>query len=90
MKLSKTKLKSRAKNLLKSGRYKNYIGAARPAKSRLHKVGDLVKSIDPWKIYDHDLTFVTSVRWPGGGGYLVLDKHGVPHTTTNIRKAIAL
>ena len=86
--LSATKLAKRASNLLKSGRYKNHIGAATPAKSRLYKTGQLVRSIDPWKMYDHDLTFVKSVRWPGGGGYLVLDKYGKPHTTTNIRAAL--
>lgn len=78
----------RAKNLVKSGRYKNHIGNATPSKSRLYKLGQLVTSIDPWKQYDHNLTFVKSIRWPGGGGYLVLDKFGKPHTTTNIRPAM--
>jgi len=85
--LSKTKLKARAANLIKSGRYKNHIGNATPAKSRLYTLGQTVKSIDPWKIFDHDLTFVRSIRWPGGGAYLVLDNKGKPHTTTNIRPA---
>lgn len=86
--LSATKLIKRASNLLKSGRYKNHIGTATPANSRLYKIGQRVRSIDPWKTYDHDLTFVKSVRWPGGGGYLVLDKYGKPHTTTNIRAVL--
>lgn len=78
---------ARALNLVKSGRYKRYIGAAKPAKSKLYTVGQQVVSIDPWKNYDHNLTFVKSIRWPGGGGYLVMDKYGKPHTTTNIRSA---
>lgn len=77
----------RASTLLKSGRYKKHIGNATPANSIKYKLGQPVVSVDPWKQYDHDLTFVKSVRWPGGGGYLVLDKYGVPHTTTNIRPA---
>jgi hypothetical protein len=85
--LNATTRAKRAFNLVKSGRYKNHIGNAMPAKSRLYKLGQLVTSIDPWKIYNHDLTFVKSLRWPGGGGYLVLDKYGKPHTTTNIRAA---
>lgn len=86
--LSATMRAQRASNLLKSGRYKNHIGSATPAKSRMYKLGQLVRSIDPWKQYDHDLTFVKSLRWPGGGGYLILDKYGKPHTTTNIRPAL--
>jgi hypothetical protein len=85
--LNATTRAKRAFNLVKSGRYKNHIGAATPAKSRMYKLGQLVTSIDPWKMYDHNLTFVKSIRWPGGGGYLVLDKFGKPHTTTNIRPA---
>ncbi len=80
----------RASNLIKSGRYKQHIGNATPAKSSKYALGQLVVSVDPWKQYDHDLTFVKSVRWPGGGGYLVLDKFGKPHTTTNIRPAKAV
>jgi hypothetical protein len=85
--LSKTMLAKRAANLVKSGRYKQYIGSAIPAKSRMYKLGQSVVSVDPWKQFDHDLTFVKSVRWPGGGGYLVMNKFGKPLTTTNIRPA---
>jgi len=85
--LTKTQRTARAFNLIKSGRYKNHIGSATPAKSKRYKLGQSVVSIDPWKVYNHDLTFVKSIRWPGGGGYLVLDKFGRPHTTTNIRPA---
>jgi hypothetical protein len=85
--LSKNILAKRAANLVKSGRYKQHIGTATPAKSRMYKLGQSVVSVDPWKQFDHDLTFVKSVRWPGGGGYLVMDRYGKPLTTTNIRPA---
>ena len=86
--LTQTQRKARAINLVKSGRYKQHIGAARPATSKMYKIGQAVVSLDPWKNYDHNLTFVKSIRWPGGGGYLVMDKYGCPHTTTNIRSAV--
>lgn len=82
--LTRTQILNKAKNLLKSGRYYNHIGSAKPAKSRKYKFGQKVVSIDPWKQYDHDVTFMKSLRWPGGGAYLVMDKYGRPHTTTNI------
>jgi hypothetical protein len=88
--LSRTMLAKRAANLVKSGRYKQHIGSATPAKSRMYKLGQSVVSIDPWKICDHNLTFVKSVRWPGGGGYLVMDKFGRPFTTTNIRSTAVM
>ena len=85
--LGKTTLAKRAANLVKSGRYKQHIGSATPAKSRMYKLGQSVVSVDPWKQFDHNLTFVKSIRWPGGGGYLVMDQFGRPLTTTNIRPA---
>lgn len=77
---------SLAKRMVSSGKWLNHIGSARPAKSIKYKTGQLVRSIDPWKPCDHKLVFVQSVRWPGGGGYLVIDRYGRPFTTTNITK----
>lgn len=83
--LTRNQVLARAKNLLKSGRYYNHIGNAEPVNGRKYSFGDQVVSIDPWKQYDHKVTYMKSLRWEeGGGGYLVMDKFGRPHTTTNI------
>tara|TARA_R110000868_G_scaffold103681_11_gene285369 strand:+ start:729 stop:1055 length:327 start_codon:yes stop_codon:yes gene_type:complete len=84
--LTRTQLRTRAMNLLKSGRYYNYIGTAEPVSNSKYQPGDTVVSIDPAKQRDHALTLVKTIRWNGGGGYLVLNRYGRPFTTTNIRK----
>lgn len=76
----------KAQKLVSSGEWLNHIGSARPAKSIKYKTGQLVRSIDPWKPSDHKLTFIQSLRWEGGGGYLVMDRTGRLFTTTNISK----
>lgn len=75
-----------AQKLISSGEWLNHIGNARAAKSIKYKTGQLVRSIDPWKPSDHKLTFIQSLRWAGGGGYLVMDRTGRLFTTTNISK----
>jgi hypothetical protein len=84
--LTRTQLKARASNMLKSGRYYNYIGNAAPVFGSKYSTGDTVVSFDPAKQPDHALTLVKTIRWNGGGGYLVLNRYGKPFTITNIRK----
>lgn len=83
-KLTRTQILNKAKNLLKSGRYLNYIGIADPVKSKKYSFGSLVIDLDPWRKKGKEVTFIKSLRWPGGGGYLVMDSYGHPYNTTNV------
>lgn len=67
---------------------KRYIKTLRGrlAKSKKYKEGETVFSTDGKYVGQH-LKFVTSWRFPYGGGYVVLDRKGNYKTTTNICKA---
>ena len=84
--LTRKQLKARAMNMAKSGRYYNHIGSAEPVFGSKYCTGDTVVSFDPAKQRDHALTLVKTIRWTGGGGYLVLNRYGKPFTITNARK----
>lgn len=61
-------------------------GSARRAYAKKYALGQVVVNIDPGKIdYRSKEIFVTSIRWPHGGGYILYHpERKAFHTTTNI------
>lgn len=86
-------VQQKAIKVLKTTRYKKYLASlgATQSKSRLYTPGEIVVDIDPKYRYGESRNpklkvFVSSIKWPGGGGYIVVGKKGTLHTTTNIQK----
>jgi hypothetical protein len=87
------KIMKRAITATKNGAFEEYVAcntSARTAKSRKYTPGEVVVNIDPKNGYKKPFGecefFVGSINWSGGGGYILMNKKGKLHSTTNIKK----